>query len=43
MALYQALRTNTIERNRFFGTLGAAVSAAEFYAPENLQRIIGTT
>jgi flavin-dependent dehydrogenase len=43
MALYQALRTNTIERNRFFGTLGAAVSAAKFYAPENLQRIIGIT
>ena len=41
MALYQALRTNPIERNRFFGTLGGAVRPPEFYAPENLRRIIG--
>jgi len=41
LALYQALRTNPIERNRFFGTLGGAVPPSEYYAQENLQRIIG--
>jgi flavin-dependent dehydrogenase len=40
LALYEALRTNKIERNRFFGTLGGIVSTAEYYAPQNLQRII---
>lgn len=39
-ALYEALRTNPIERNRFFGTLGGAVPPSEYYAPDNLQRII---
>lgn len=41
LALYEALRTNPIERNQFFGTLGGAVSPAEYYAVDNLQRIIG--
>jgi flavin-dependent dehydrogenase len=41
LALYEALRTNQNERNRFFGTLGAAVPLSEYYSPENLQRIIG--
>jgi flavin-dependent dehydrogenase len=41
LALYEALRTNPIERNRFFGTLGGAVPPSEYYAQENLQRIIG--
>ena len=40
LALYEALRTNPIERNRFFGTLGGAASPSEYYAPENLQRIV---
>jgi hypothetical protein len=40
LALFGALRTNEIERNRFFGTLGGIVPAAEYYAPANLQRII---
>jgi flavin-dependent dehydrogenase len=40
-ALYQALRSNSIERNRFFGTLGGAVPPSEYYSSENLQRIIG--
>jgi flavin-dependent dehydrogenase len=40
LALYEALRTNPIERNRFFGTLGGTVSPSEYYAPENVQRII---
>jgi len=30
LALYEALRTNPAERNRFFGTLGGAVSSAEY-------------
>jgi flavin-dependent dehydrogenase len=41
LALYEALRTNPAERDRFFGTLGGAVSPAEYYAADNLQRIIG--
>jgi len=41
LALYEALRTNPIERNRFFGTLGGTVSPSEYYTSENLQRIIG--
>ena len=40
LALYEALRTNPIERNQFFGTLGGAISPAEYYAVDNLQRII---
>jgi hypothetical protein len=41
LALYEALRTNPIERNRFFGTIGGTVPPSEYYASENLQRIIG--
>lgn len=41
LALYEALRTNTTERNRFFGTWGGAVPPSEFYAADNLHRIIG--
>ena len=40
-ALYQALRDNPVERDRFFGTLGGTVPIPEYYAPENLQRISG--
>lgn len=40
LALYRALRTNQAATNHFFGTLGAAIPVSEFYAPENLQRII---
>jgi flavin-dependent dehydrogenase len=43
LTLYKALRTNSIERNRFFGTLGGAVSPSEYYAADNLQRIISDT
>jgi flavin-dependent dehydrogenase len=42
LALFGALRSNPVERNRFFGTLGGTVSIPEYYAPENLQRIVGT-
>jgi flavin-dependent dehydrogenase len=41
LALYEALRTNPIERNRFFGTIGGSVPPSEYYASENLRRIIG--
>ena len=42
LTLYEALRTNQVERNRFFGTLGGAVSPSEYYAADNLQRIISS-
>ena len=42
LTLYESLRINSIERNRFFGTLGGTVLPSEYYAPENLQRIIGS-
>ena len=42
LALYEALRHSPIERNRFFGTLGGTVPPSEYYAPENLQRIIAS-
>jgi 2-polyprenyl-6-methoxyphenol hydroxylase-like FAD-dependent oxidoreductase len=40
LALYEALRSNPIERDRFFGTLAGAVPAHEYYAPANLRRIV---
>jgi flavin-dependent dehydrogenase len=40
LALYQALRHNLVERDRYFGTLGGTVPIPEFYAPENVRRII---
>jgi flavin-dependent dehydrogenase len=40
LALYQALRHDAVERDRYFGTLGGAVPIPEFYAPENVRRII---
>jgi flavin-dependent dehydrogenase len=39
LALYEALRQNPSECNRYFGTLGGTVAIPEYYAPENLQRI----
>jgi 2-polyprenyl-6-methoxyphenol hydroxylase-like FAD-dependent oxidoreductase len=40
LALYQALRHNSVERDRYFGALGGTVPIPEFYAPENVRRII---
>jgi flavin-dependent dehydrogenase len=40
VALYEALRLNPRECNRYFGTLGGTVPIPEYYAPTNLQRII---
>ncbi len=38
-AVYLALRTNPVERDRFFGTLAGTVPIPEYYAPDNLLRI----
>ncbi len=40
VTLYDALRENAVERNRYFGTLGGTVSISEYYAPEHLQYIV---
>jgi len=40
-ALWGALRDNPVERDRYFGTLGGTVPIPEYYAPENLRRIVG--
>ncbi len=39
--LLQALHTNQIEIDRFLAALAGAISPAEFFAPENVARIIG--
>ena len=38
--LFAALCGNQAEINRFFGTLAGTVPIPEFFAPENVQRII---
>jgi 2-polyprenyl-6-methoxyphenol hydroxylase-like FAD-dependent oxidoreductase len=38
--LFSALRTNREETNRFLGLIAGTASAAEFYAPDNVRRII---
>ena len=40
MQLFKALRDNPAETTRLLGTLSYVVPVAEFFAPENLQRII---
>jgi 2-polyprenyl-6-methoxyphenol hydroxylase-like FAD-dependent oxidoreductase len=39
--LLGALRSNQEQTNRFFGVIGGTVPLPEFFAPENLGRIIG--
>jgi flavin-dependent dehydrogenase len=39
--LFGALRANQAETNRFFGALLGTVPVPEFFAPENLGRIVG--
>jgi flavin-dependent dehydrogenase len=39
--LFEALRDNEEETGRLFGTVTGTVSAAEFYGPENIARIVG--
>ena len=40
-ALFGALRTNEEDTRRFFGVVAGTVRADEFFAPENLARIVG--
>ena len=40
-ALFGALRDNPEETSRFFGTLARTVPMADFFAPENVARILG--
>jgi flavin-dependent dehydrogenase len=40
-ALLSALRTNPEATSRFFGTMTGAVPIPEFFAPENMRRILG--
>jgi 2-polyprenyl-6-methoxyphenol hydroxylase-like FAD-dependent oxidoreductase len=40
-ALFGALRENKDEAGRFFGVIAGTVSPAEFFAPENIGRIMG--
>jgi flavin-dependent dehydrogenase len=39
-ALYAALLHNQVEADRFFGTLAGTVPIPEFYAPDNIKRIV---
>ncbi len=38
--LFQALRTNPVERTNSLGTITGSISPTEFFAPENMARII---
>jgi 2-polyprenyl-6-methoxyphenol hydroxylase-like FAD-dependent oxidoreductase len=38
--LFAALRDNAEERNRLFGTFAGTVPADEFFAPENVDRVL---
>lgn len=38
--LFEALRNNQSETDRFFGALAGTVPVAEFFSPENIQRIV---
>ena len=38
--LFEALRNNQAEADRYFGTLAGTVPIPEFFAPENIERII---
>src|SRR5262245_47687963 len=39
--LFGALRENQEETNRFFGVMARTVPVADFFAPENIARIVG--
>jgi flavin-dependent dehydrogenase len=41
-SLYQALRDDRIERDRYLGALAGTVPIPEYYAPESLRRILGS-
>jgi hypothetical protein len=40
MALFRALQHNQPEADRFFGTDAGTVSMMDFFAPDNLHRIV---
>lgn len=40
MQLFHALRENPTDTSRFFGTISQVVPVSEFFAPENIQRIL---
>jgi hypothetical protein len=40
-ALFGALRTNQEDTNSFFGVVADTVRPDEFFAPDNLARIVG--
>lgn len=40
LQLFSALCHNPTDASRFLGIIGGAVSVSEFYAPENIQRIL---
>src|SRR3954453_7857005 len=42
-ALFGALRYNASEANRFFGIDAGTVPISEFFAPENVRRILAST
>ncbi|MBV9229893.1 MAG: NAD(P)/FAD-dependent oxidoreductase [Chloroflexi bacterium] len=39
-ALFNALRGNQVETDRYIATMGGTISPAEFFAPENIARIM---
>ena len=41
LALFGALRENQEETNHFFGLMARTVPVADFFAPENIARIVG--
>ena len=41
--LFAALRHDQEQTNRFFGTIAGTVSIPQFFARENLGRIVGAT
>jgi 2-polyprenyl-6-methoxyphenol hydroxylase-like FAD-dependent oxidoreductase len=42
MDLFRALRSNQTECDRYFGTLAGTVPISEYYAKDNLNRIVGS-
>jgi hypothetical protein len=38
--LFAALRHDQTQTDRFFGTIAGTVPVAEFFAPENIERIV---
>ena len=43
LALFEALQHNRVEQERFLGTVAGTVPIPEFYAPENVQRMVAAS